>query len=270
MAIQTQVEALASRLSVPPDLERCTLYDLFNGPPDTEALQQHVAELRERVGALETFAHTVAHSLKGSLGGLIGFAMTLKEDEARLTAEQRQDCLEYLIRSGYKLNSIVDELLLLAEMRQQEVTLESIAMAPIVAEAQVRLLPLIEAYQAEILLPATWPLVMGHDRWVEEVWVNYLSNAIKYGGQPPRLQLGSELQPDGLVRFWVRDNGRGLTAEEQTRLFSLFTRLEPRRIDGHGLGLTIVQRIVEKLGGSVGVDSVPGQGSMFSFTLPGC
>lgn len=270
MFVQTQVEMPVLMLAEPSDPEQRALRDLFSGPPSREALLQQVAELQGRINELEAFAHTVAHSLKGSLGELIGFAMTLKEDDACLTDDQRQTCQNYLIHSGYKLNNMVDELLLLAEMRQTDVVLKPISMAPIVTEALARLIPLIETYQAEILLPATWPLVVGHDRWIEEVWVNYLSNAIKYGGRPPRLQLGAETRPDGRVCFWVRDNGRGLTAEEQERLFTLLTRLEPTRIDGHGLGLTIVQRIVEKLGGNVGVDSVPGQGSTFSFTLPGC
>jgi len=103
---------------------------------------------------------------------------------------------------------------------------------------------------------------------VEEVWVNYLSNALKYGGQPPRVELGAE-QKDEMVKFWMRDNGNGIAPEEQARLFTLFTRLEVRA-KGHGLGLSIVQRIVEKLGGQVGVESdgVPGHGSLFCFTLP--
>jgi signal transduction histidine kinase len=270
MLIQTQAQEPVLMLLEPSDSEQLTVCDLCNVPSSMKALRQQVAELQERVVELEAFAHTVAHSLKSSLGGLIGFAMTLKEDEARLTIEQRQTCLDYLIGIGYKLNSIVDELLLLAEMRQPDVILEPLAMTPIVAEAQARLHSLTEAYQAEILLPATWPLAMGCDRWIEEVWVNYLSNAIKYGGWPPHLQLGADVTPNGMVCFWVRDNGRGLSVEEQARLYQPFARLEPKRIDGHGLGLTITQRIVDKLGGYVGVDSVPGEGSVFSFTLPGC
>ncbi len=76
-------------------------------------------------------------------------------------------------------------------------------------------------------------------------------------------------QVDGMVRFWVRDNGPGLTPEDQTRLFVPFTRLDQIRVEGHGLGLSIVRRIVEKLGGQVGVESegLPGRGSVFSFTL---
>ncbi len=71
------------------------------------------------------------------------------------------------------------------------------------------------------------------------------------------------------MRFWVRDNGDGLTPEDQARLFAPFTRLDQVRVKGHGLGLSIVRRIVEKLGGQVGVESQVGQGSTFSFTLPG-
>ena len=95
-----------------------------------------------------------------------------------------------------------------------------------------------------------------------------MSNALKYGGQPPRVELGATEQEDGTVRFWVRDNGHGLTPEEQARLFTPFTRLDQVSAKGHGLGLSIVRRIVEKMGGQVGVESQVGQGSTFVFTLP--
>jgi signal transduction histidine kinase len=103
---------------------------------------------------------------------------------------------------------------------------------------------------------------------VEEVWANYISNAIKYGGKPPRIELGAGPQPNGTVRFWVRDNGHGLSIEDQRRLFGEFSRLSEGQVEGHGLGLSIVRRIVTKLGGEVGVESQIGQGSMFYFTLP--
>lgn len=100
-----------------------------------------------------------------------------------------------------------------------------------------------------------------------EVWTNYLSNALKYGGRPPQLTLGAE-QVDEMVRFWVCDNGAGLDVEGQARLFQEFSQLEPGKTGGHGLGLSIVKRIVEKLGGEVGVESGLGKGSKFWFTLP--
>ncbi len=84
-----------------------------------------------------------------------------------------------------------------------------------------------------------------------------------------RIELGATAQADGFVRFWVRDNGPGLAPEDQTQDFHP-VHAAARKIDveGHGLGLSIVQRIVEKLGGQVGVESDVGQGSVFSFTLP--
>jgi signal transduction histidine kinase len=141
-------------------------------------------------------------------------------------------------------------------------------MAQIVAEAQQRLADLIHQSGAAIVGPEAWPAALGYAPWVEEIWVNYLSNGIKYGGQPPRLSLGATSQTDGQIEFWVQDNGAGLTPEEQTRLFVPFTRLSEAQTEGYGLGLSIVRRIVEKLGGQVGVESVRGEGSRFSFTLP--
>lgn len=84
--------------------------------------------------------------------------------------------------------------------------------------------------------------------------------------------MGGETLPNGQVRFWVRDNGDGIAPQDQRRLFTPFTRLDQVRARGHGLGLAIARRIVEKLGGQVGVESegVPGRGSMFYFTLPAC
>jgi two-component system sensor histidine kinase/response regulator len=159
-------------------------------------------------------------------------------------------------------------------VRGVDVDVQPLDMARIVTEARLRLARPIQEHQAEIVVPDAWPKALGYAPWIEEVWVNYLSNAIKYGGRPPRVELGAVVQAGGsappAARFWVRDNGPGLTPEEQARLFVPFTRLAQASAKGHGLGLSIVRRIVEKLGGEVGVEStgMPGQGSLFFFTLP--
>ena len=88
-------------------------------------------------------------------------------------------------------------------------------------------------------------------------------------GQPPLVMLGAEVLPDKRVRCWVRDNGAGIPPEKIDRLFAQFSRLEHMRLEGHGLGLSIVQRIMDRLGGEVEVKNVDGQGSEFSFILPG-
>ncbi len=235
-----------------------------------EALRDFASTLQARNEELDAFAHTVAHDLKAPLVPLIGFAEDLGQNYAKLTPQQVQRSLEAIMTSGHKMNNIIDELLLLAEVRKTDMRPERLDMADLVAQAQKRLADQITQHHAEIALPATWPAALGHGPWIEEVWVNYLSNALKYGGRPPRVELGAAIQVDGMARFWVRDNGNGLTPDDQSRLFTPFTRLDQVRARGHGLGLSIVRRIVEKLGGQVGVESpgLPGQGSLFFFTLP--
>lgn len=234
------------------------------------ALSQHAAELQARNEELDAFAHTVAHDLKNPLNLMVGFAEVLHNEFSTLPEEELQHYLQIIAHSGQKMGKIIDELLLLAGVRQMaEIELEPLDMASIVAEAQARLFHMIEEHQTEIILPASWPIAMGYAPWIEEVWVNYLSNGIKYGGQPPHLRLGGKTMPDGTVCFWVEDNGPGLTPAEQSQLFTPFTQLGKIRASGHGLGLSIVQHIVKKLDGHVGVVSQVGGGSIFSFTLPG-
>ncbi len=234
-----------------------------------EALRWLNVELTAQNAELSAFARTVAHDLKNPLTALTGIAEILSTDYASLSSEELGLYLRRVAWSGRKAGQIVEALLVLAGVRQHQVEPESIDMAAILAETRRRLAGMIAEYQAEIRLPATWPVAWGYAPWIEEVWVNYLSNGIKYGGRPPCLELGAAVSDDRTaIRFWVRDNGSGLAPEAQARLFTEFTRLEPGRAEGHGLGLAIVRRIIEKLGGQVGVESTPGQGSTFSFTLP--
>ncbi len=127
---------------------------------------------------------------------------------------------------------------------------------------------LIDEYHGTIMMPDNWPTAQGCLPWIEEVWVNYISNGLKYGGRPPRLILGANSDNKGYIRFWVRDNGRGLTPVQQNQLFIPFTHLSQARVEGHGLGLSVVQRLVKICGGDVGVESLLGMGSTFYFTLP--
>ncbi len=237
-----------------------------------EALRRSNLELQARNEDLDAFAHTVAHDLKSPVALVIGYSDELASETDMATEEEQRQGLAAIARAGHKLNSIINELLLLAEIRTSEVARQPLDMGSLVKEATQRLMKISKGQHAEIVLPETWPVALGYGPWIEEVWVNYLSNALKYGGTPstpPRIELGAEAQPDGMVRFWIRDHGPGIPAESQARLFTQFTRLDQVRAKGHGLGLSIVRRIVEKLGGQVGVISQVGKGSTFFFALPG-
>ena len=239
-------------------------------------LRQYAADLEAHNAELDAFAHTVAHDLKNPVSAIIGYTQLLEQWRARLAEDKVQEALSVLKQTGFKMLNIIEELLLLSTVRgTAELDTRPLNMAAIVAEVQRRLHRLTEEHQAEIISPDSWPISLGHGPWVEEVWVNYVSNALKYGGRPPRVELGhGPSNGDGsrqpMIRFWVRDNGPGLRPEEQASLFTPFERLHQVGIEGHGLGLSIVERIVHKLGGQVGVESegVLGQGSTFYFTLP--
>ncbi len=234
-----------------------------------EALRSYTAELESRNAELSEFAWAVAHAVKSPLVPLLGHARLLQEEVSALTPEGIQQRLEIIVSSGRRTKRIVDALHLFATAGHYQVKFACVDMAAAVAEARERISYLAAAPQTKITVPATWPAAWGYAPWVEEVWANYLSNGLKYGGTPPRLELGASRQADGMVRFWVRDNGPGLNPTEQGRLFQPFTCLQPDRAEGTGLGLALVKRLVEKQGGQVEVTSQPGQGSTFSFTLPG-
>jgi two-component system sensor histidine kinase/response regulator len=232
-------------------------------------------ELQERNQELDAFAHTVAHDLKNPLAAIILSAQMMLDTLPMKPEDQMIRDLARIVGIGVKMDRALEGLMLLSGLRNQQVELEPLEMGAVVAEAVKSLDLLIEQYNAEIVLPDSWPLVLGYAPWVEEVWVNYISNAIKYGGSlhegiPPHVDVGYEKSinsPENQIRFWVRDNGIGLTINQQQRLFVPFERIQTVRVEGHGLGLSIVRRIVEKLGGQVGVESAVGQGSTFYFTL---
>jgi len=245
--------------------------DITRQKEDEARMQHQAEELRQRNEELDAFAYTVAHDLKNPIASMMGFASLIQNYYDRMPEETIKEYLELIMEGGYKLKDIINALLVLAGVSKMEkAEMSELDMQSIVDGTKKRLKTLIQESSANIVLPVEWPPAAGYAPWVEEIWTNYLSNALKYGGKPPSIELGAEPQPDGMVRFWVRDNGNGLTPEEQTRVFTPFTRLNQVKVEGHGLGLSVVQRIVDKLGGQVGLESAIGQGSVFSFTLPPC
>ena len=234
-------------------------------------LQAEIVEKERLIRELDAFAHTVAHDLKNPVGVTVSYAQFLKKYSDKLSPAEFEQFVDNIMWNGYKISNIIDELLLLSSVRKEDVTPKPLEMAEIMVEVENRLAYLMNQQEVELLVPdvSTWPIAWGYGPWIEEVWVNYISNAIKYGGSPPRVELGATVQGE-MVQFWVKDNGDGLSPEAQHTLFVPFSRLNQVKTEGHGLGLSIVQRIMTKLAGKVGVESEgkPGQGCIFSFYLP--
>jgi signal transduction histidine kinase len=238
-----------------------------------ETNQKLRAEIEKRgklIEDLDAFSHTVAHDLKNSLGSIFSSTEILDDSVENSDPEQMKEIIGLVRNSAEKAMHITQELLILATVSHTEIELKPLNMKSIFNEAQKRLHQDITASGAKIKQPGAWPQAMGHAPWIEEVWTNYLSNAIKYGGTPPEIEAGADMPENDHVRFWIKDNGKGLTKDQQSKLFRKYARLDPGKADGYGLGLSIVKRIVGKLGGKIGVESngVNGQGSLFYFILP--
>ena len=252
---------------------RGIIIDISNQKKAEEAIHQQNIQLQERNEELDAFSHTVAHDLINPVGTMMGFADLLIDGFNEMSDEKKLYYLDIIIKSGTKTKQIISSLLLFANVRKSEIQTEELYMSDIINESLIRLESIIKDSNAIIIKQKIWPVAMGYAPWIEEVWVNYISNAIKYGGSPPRIEIGYDIGksknlPKHMVRFWIRDNGLGISVDDQKRVFNKFERLEQMKIEGHGLGLSIVRRIIEKLGGEVGVESKEGEGSLFYFTIP--
>ncbi len=234
---------------------------------DITLRKEAIKSLESRNEELDAFAHTVAHDLRGSLSALIGYSELLNDHDVTLSGEQVRESLEMICRIGRKMSDVLNELLLLSSVRREDVQVAPINMVPIIHEATFRVKHKIEEREAEITLAKDFPVALGYAPWVEEVWYNYIGNAVKYGGSPPKITLGGELTEDGYARFWVKDNGPGLCQADKSQLFIPYSS-RTNNSGGTGLGLSIVKRIVEKLNGYVDVESEVNAGSLFSFKLP--
>jgi signal transduction histidine kinase len=231
-----------------------------------EGLSDYITTLQSQNKELEAYAHTVAHDIKVPLSVIL-LASHLIADNPDLPEVEQKNYLREITVTANKIDTIVNNLLLFAKVSNAEIPSESVDMRWVITNVLNRLSRLIENHHAHIYFPGSWPASIGYEPWLEEVWANYLSNAIKYGGSPPRIELGASLQSGQMVRYWIRDNGPGLSASDQSRLFAPFNQMELTHNSGSGLGLSIVRRIVEKLGGQAGCESEPGKGSLFFFTL---
>jgi two-component system sensor histidine kinase/response regulator len=243
---------------------------LFETPETLEALIRNTfdqtAALQSQNRELKAYAHTVAHDLKLPLNVML-LTSHLITDKPDLTDEELKSYARQISATVYKMDKMIDNLLLFAKVSNTEVPVEAVDMSVVLENVLERISPLIKEHQVQINTPASWPVAIGYGPWIEEVWANYFSNAIMYGGKTPHIELGASLQPDGIARYWMRDNGRGISMRDQKQLFTAYSPVDFAHNSGNGLGLSIARRIVEKMGGQTGCESELGKGSLFFFTL---
>jgi signal transduction histidine kinase len=235
-----------------------------------DLLHRELDEREQTIAALDSYARNVAHDLKNPISSIYMATQLLTLDE-NMPADEVERIAMLIFSAAGKANDIIDTLLEVARIRREEMTARPVEMNAVIDEVIHRLEHIFR--ENGVVLHIEQPLfpVMGDPRWLEEVWINFMTNAVKYGGKPPHITIRAEAYADQ-VCYSIRDNGDGISPAEQTRLFSSFSRLERHKHthEGHGLGLNIIGTIIEKLGGRVWVESdgIAGQGACFCFTLP--
>lgn len=245
-----------------------TLYRKERIPAGQIIMLYDISQLKKALLSLDAFAGTVAHDLKSPVATIANIASLLTDEQ--LDQEERKKMSGIIAGNAEKMARIIDAFLLLAKTdRNKELAIVAIDNRELVDEALVRLDTLIKEKGAIIRKPENWIDVCGHAELVEEVWVNYISNAIKYSGEKPVVEISVQDIGD-MVKMNVKDNGKALSETDRKKLFVSFARLDQHsdQVLGYGLGLSIVKNIVTKLGGEVGIESHEGTGNTFYFTLP--
>lgn len=245
-----------------------------------ETLDRSFAELRQKNEELtkldkmkDDFLAVTSHELKTPLNGIIGLAGTLLDGAAGPVAETLRKNIETIKHSGLRLAALVDGILDITEVQNKKIRIDPrpVPLRDLADEVLTIMRP--AANQKKLLLlsdiPVELPAVLADKDRLAQILFNLLGNAIKFT-DTGSVTLKASITPQG-IRISVRDTGIGIAKENQSRIFNSFEQLEganTRRYGGLGLGLTVCRQLVQLHGSKIDVESVPGQGSEFSFVLP--
>jgi len=231
------------------------------------SLREKTRSLEESNRRLEEFNHAVSHDLKGPARRIESFAQILLEDYQDKLDEEGRDSLMRIKNQALKMTRLIDDLLTLASIGVKEEPLEEVPVEAVLRETVEGLDYVLEG--VELRMEDSFPTVLANKTRMEELFANLISNAVKYNDkEKKRVEVGWE-EDDGDYRFHVRDNGIGIEKQYWEKIFNLFEVLHANGdYESTGAGLSICKRIVEEYGGKIWVESEPGRGSTFYFTIP--
>lgn len=237
-----------------------------------ESAKEHDRLVRENTrlrGDLLTVATRISHDLRAPLGGITSTGEILREILAEKDPASAA-LTDSLFTSVDELTRLIKSVSAVTKASAQPRAKGKVSMGEIVSGVLQQLESRKLKRRAVIVQPGSWPEVEGVDSWLEVIWWNFLANALQHTGKSPRIEFGWRESRDGgteTFQFWISDNGPGVPADRSNKLFQPFDSLhEPDSMQG--LGLSVVQRLVELQGGDCGYEANPQGGAWFFFTLP--
>jgi signal transduction histidine kinase len=252
------------------DLLPVILPEVLRRHDDRLARKRAVEELQKINEELKNFAHLVSHDLKTPIVHIQGFSSILLDEHHVKLGEKARMCLERIGANAHRMEALISDLLALSRVGKVVSTFEYASSFEIVKNVTWGLQDRLKAKKIEIIVADNLPTTYCDGQRIYQVFENLLVNAIKFMGdtKKPKIQIGYEHVGD-FHQFYVRDNGIGIDPKHHLAIFERFHRLrQVEDEEGTGLGLPIVKRIVNNHGGKVWVESEPGIGSRFYFTIP--
>jgi signal transduction histidine kinase len=225
-------------------------------------VQQRTATLRDTIGELEAFSYSIAHDMRAPLRSMQGFSDILLSDYTdRLDADGRR-FLERIAASAERMDKLIQDVLNYSGVVRRELPIETVDVEQLL-RGIVETYPMLAPGHADVMLEGRLPPVLGNEAMLMQIFSNLMGNAVKFvaPGVKPKIRVSAEVHRPN-VRFLVRDNGIGIPADQHEKIFAIFQQVS-KNFEGTGIGLAIVKKAVERMGGHVGVRSSPGEGSTF-------
>ncbi|MEJ6480830.1 AAA family ATPase [Nostoc punctiforme UO1] len=233
-------------------------------------VKQRTAQLEAANKALEAFSYSVSHDLRAPLRAIVGFSRIMQEDYGEQLDAEGNRYLKIVRDNAKRMGELIDDLLNLSRLDRKEMSRQPVFMNEIIQEVLSDLAPDFEGRQIEFAI-ADLPICQADLSLFKQVWLNLLSNAIKYTRykSPACIEVGYEIMAGEGVYF-IRDNGAGFDMRYADNLFGVFQRLHrEQEFTGTGIGLAIVQRIIQRHGGRIWAEAAINRGATFYFTLQG-
>jgi len=231
-------------------------------------VEQRTQELEVANRELEAFSYSVSHDLRAPLRTVDGFSQAILEDFGEELPAEGQRYLRVIREGAQRMGRLIDDLLSFSRLSRQPLNARPVDMRELACDSWHEVTAQHECEGAEVIIEGL-PASAGDPALLRQVWLNLLSNALKYsrGRTPPRVHVGSRRE-NGHDVFYVRDNGTGFDMQYAHKLFGVFQRLHRSEdFEGTGVGLAVVQRIIHRHGGRIWADAVVDRGATFFFTL---